>query len=118
MKLLFDQNISHRVVKKVIATFPNALSIKEVGLYEADDRTIWDFAKSNNFIIVTQDDDFNNFVNVWGFPPKVIWIKTGNLSNATLVSILITRKNEIQQFIDNQEVGLLEIYQFQILKNE
>jgi len=112
MKLLFDQNISHRVVNKITADFPGARSVKEEGLYEADDRTIWNFAKHNEFIIITQDDDFNNFCSVWGYPPKVIWLKTGNLSNAALSHILISRKTQIQHFVDNPEAGLMEIYQF------
>jgi hypothetical protein len=54
---LFDQNISHRILQYLPAEL-HAATIKSEGLINASDRTIWDFALKNEFIIVTQDSDF------------------------------------------------------------
>ncbi len=58
MKLLFDQNISFRILKKIEAEFPDAQQIKRLGLENASDTDIWEYAKNNHFTIVSFDSDF------------------------------------------------------------
>lgn len=53
MKLLFDQNISYRIVAKIEAFFPLARHISQVGLANANDVDIWLFAKNEGCVIVT-----------------------------------------------------------------
>lgn len=71
---------------------------------------IWNFARDNGFIIVTNNEDFLNFSNVKGFPPKIILLRTDNQSNNFLVSVLIKHKEDIQSFAASEEYGLLAIY--------
>ncbi len=52
MKLLFDQNISFRLIKQISDVFPQAKQVKEVGLADHSDSEIWEFARENNFNIV------------------------------------------------------------------
>ena len=59
MRLLFDQNISFRIMKVLHEKFSGSTHVKKEGLINASDKQIWDFAKSNEFTIVTQDSDFN-----------------------------------------------------------
>jgi len=40
---------------------------------------VWQYAKDNNFIIVTKDSDFYDLSLVQGSPPKVIWLQSGNV---------------------------------------
>ncbi len=118
MKLLFDQNISFRVVRKIIHEFPLATSVWDVGLYEEDDIPIWKYAKENDFTIVTQDNDFDNMYNLWGHPPKIIMIKTGNVSNVDLAKLLISRKDRIERFVKNTDIlraGRLEINHIEVV---
>lgn len=79
MKLLFDQNISHRILKFLTPGFSNCTSIKDEGLINYNDKKIWDFAKVNDFSIVTLDLDFNDLNSLFGYPPKIIWLRTKNL---------------------------------------
>lgn len=58
MKLLFDQNLSRKLVTRLADIFPNASHVQLQGLAEKTDTEIWDFAKLNDFCIVTQDADF------------------------------------------------------------
>ena len=37
MKLLFDQNLSHRLVGQLAAEFPDSAHVRDVGLAAADD---------------------------------------------------------------------------------
>lgn len=110
MKFLFDQNISYRVVNLLKTEFDVCLSVKDVGLFESNDMEIWKYCRDNGLTVVTQDDDFEKLYLLMGFPPKIIWVRTGNLPNAELAGILSTKKDIILEFIENPEAGILEIY--------
>jgi predicted nuclease of predicted toxin-antitoxin system len=118
MKLLFDQNISFRVVRKIIQDFPLAISVWDVGLYEEDDIPIWKYTKENEYTIVTKDNDFDNMYGLWGHPSKIIMIRTGNVSNVDLAKLLISRKDRIERFVSNADIhraGRLEINHIEVL---
>jgi predicted nuclease of predicted toxin-antitoxin system len=115
MKILFDQNISHRVISKISDAFPEIrqiIHVKDVGLFEANDFIIWEYAKNNDYCIITQDDDFTKLYLLKGYPPKIIWLRAGNVSNDVIAETLIDRKKWIIQFLieDKSSIGLLEIY--------
>lgn len=106
MKFLFDQNISHKILKFIPSQFSASSTVKKEGLLNATDREIWDFAKKNGYIIVTNDSDFNL---LYGFPPKIIWIRTGNLATQNLASLLIGNSKEIIKFNADEDYGCFEI---------
>lgn len=110
MRYLFDQNISHRILKLIPSTYAESTSVKKAGLLNASDREIWEFAKNNRYIIVTQDSDFNYLNSLLGFPPKIIWIRTGNLKTHSIVNILLNNSDEIQKFLHDSNHGCLEIF--------
>jgi predicted nuclease of predicted toxin-antitoxin system len=107
MNLLLDENISYRAVKKLSVAYPHISHVKMYNLSKNDDKEIWEFAKKENYTIVTNDADFNDFSVVWGFPPKIIWLRTGNTSTDSIVNLLIDRKNEIESFLANKKMGIL-----------
>ena len=109
MRLLLDQNISHKVIQYLPDQFKGSTSVKKEGLINLPDKEIWEFAKENDFIIVTQDSDFNNLNSLYGFPPKVIWIRTGNLKKMEIVNVLIDYTKDIEGFLTNENYGCLEI---------
>ncbi|MGH9426785.1 MAG: DUF5615 family PIN-like protein, partial [Terriglobia bacterium] len=51
MKLLFDQNLSHKLTRRLADLFPDSTHVREVGLKEADDPVVWDHAKQQSFMI-------------------------------------------------------------------
>jgi len=110
MKLLFDENISYRVVKK-LEPITECLHVSRSGLkMPAKDTQIWDFAKKNNYIIVTFDEDFEDLSNLYGFPPKVILVRMGNSSTQELVEKFTLKLAEIKQFYVSEIYGLLEVF--------
>lgn len=80
MKLLFDQNLSHRLIRAVADVYPDCEHVRNVGLKNAPDTEVWNYAKSNGFTIVSKDSDFHQRSLLLGYPPKVIWVKLGNCS--------------------------------------
>jgi len=109
MKLLFDQNISHRILKYLSEDYFGSSTVKAERLIDHSDKLIWEFAKKSNYTIVTQDSDFNDLNLLHGFPPKIIWIRTGNLQTETLANLLNTHSAEVQEFFNNPNFGCFEI---------
>lgn len=109
MKLLFDENISFKLCKKLKDIYPDSSHVRFLHLENTDDFEIWRFAKEHEYIIVTQDSDFNDFGLLKGFPPYVIWIKSGNSSIDELEGILRKHSIRIRDFIENQSLGIIEI---------
>ncbi len=112
MKLLFDQNISYRITKKLDNSFPECQHISDCGLLNCDDSEIWEYAKKNSYSIVTFDADFYDISVINGHPPKIIWIRRGNLSTTEVAALITHYKNTIKKFIekeDENDVSCLEI---------
>lgn len=55
MKLLLDENLSHRVLSKIADLYPGSSHVKDHNLIQADDEAVWTYAKLNDFIIVSKD---------------------------------------------------------------
>jgi predicted nuclease of predicted toxin-antitoxin system len=110
MKLLFDHNLSPRLVDIFADIYPNSQHIFVLGLEQADDRRVWEYAQQTGFIVVTRDADFNELSVLRGFPPKVIWIRRGNCSTNQIEEILRSHLEDIQTFEKNPNLGVLTLY--------
>lgn len=112
MKLLFDQNISFRIERKLNINFEFSKHVSSVGLKDADDIQIWNYAKKESFVIVTFDADFYDISMINGCPPKIIWLRNGNLTTNQVIDILNDKLLIIRNFIENQdkrEIACLEL---------
>jgi len=112
MKLLFDQNISFRLISKVKHLHPDAIQVREAGLENLKDIEIWQYAKQNGYTIVTFDADFYEISLLKGHPPKILWLRTGNTSTDNLVRLIEENYELISEFILNdtfKDIGCLEI---------
>lgn len=110
MRFLFDQNISHRILNLIPEKYSGSTSVKKESLIDSSDKEIWEYAKLNDYIIVTQDSDFNNLNSLYGFPPKIVWIRTGNMKTQDIANMLIANADEIQKFLDDKNYGCFEIF--------
>ena len=75
MKLLFDQNVSPRLVADLSDMYPGSVHVRDVGLARANDAAIWSYARDHGLTIVSKDSDFHQVSFLRGPPPKVIWIR-------------------------------------------
>lgn len=73
MKLLFDHNLSPRLVSRPADRYPDASHTSLAGLDRATDIAVWLYAQAHAYTIVTKDADFSDASVLRGFPPKVIW---------------------------------------------
>lgn len=110
MKLLFNHNLSPRLINLLADFYPNSQHVFLLGMDQANDRQIWDYATQNNFTIVTRDSDYNDLSLILGFPPKVIWIRRGNCSTQEIRQILQSAKDMIQRLEQDTSIGVLTLY--------
>ncbi len=107
MKLLFDENLSHKLSLLVAASFPNSRHIRELGLKGQTDEQIWDYAKANGFTIISKDKDFYQRALLYGTPPKFIWLRLGNCTRDDLLSPIRRREQAILVFESSPESVLI-----------
>jgi len=108
-KLLFDNNISHRVLPRIADIFSDTTHVMLENLDESSDEKVWYFARTNNYTIVTKDSDFNDLAIYKGTPPKIIWIKLGNCKVIDIENILRKNVDAIKIFLDESNSAILEI---------
>jgi predicted nuclease of predicted toxin-antitoxin system len=109
MKLLFDENLSSRLCGRLEGLFPGSAQVRLVGLGEADDRTIWDYAAAHGFAVVSLDVDFAERAALIGPPPKVIWLRCGNQPTDIIEQLLREHIAVIKAF-EFDDAACLEIY--------
>jgi predicted nuclease of predicted toxin-antitoxin system len=83
VKLLFDHNVSPRLVRRLVDLHPDASHVSVLGLDTASDAEVWERARAEGYTIVTKDSDFADLAVLRGAPPKVIWVRLGKLHDAT-----------------------------------
>jgi predicted nuclease of predicted toxin-antitoxin system len=110
MKLLFDHNLSPRLVTALADLYPNSQHVFPLQMDQEDDRLIWNYAIQHEYTIVTRDSDYNDLSLIRGFPPKVIWVRRGNCSTATIEQILRSATIDIQRFNQNPDLGILTLH--------
>lgn len=98
MKLLLDANLSDRIVNRIIDLYPDSEQVKSLGFTNTNDGIIWEYAKANDFVIVSKDSDFYYRSLLYGHPPKFIYLRIGNSPTSKIVQILRDNFDIITQF--------------------
>jgi predicted nuclease of predicted toxin-antitoxin system len=106
MKLLFDENLSHRLVQSLADVYPGSAHPRACGLRGASDDEIWRYARENGFVIVSKDSDFSQRSALLGGPPGVIWLRVGNCTTSRAEFVLRNAVKRLQAF-ENENGGCL-----------
>jgi predicted nuclease of predicted toxin-antitoxin system len=109
MKLLFDQNLSFKLCHQLADLFPESFHVRLVGLDRANDRALWEFAKNNNYTLVSLDADLADLAALLGPPPRLIWLRCGNQRTGVIENLLRAHREAIAAFEGSSAV-CLEIY--------
>lgn len=107
MKLLFDENLSPRLVGLLADLYPGSLHVHQCGLGSADDIAIWEYAKANGLTIVSKDSDFQERAILAGSPPKVVWLRTSNRPSEDVAKVLRTAFPAVLRFVDDDHETFL-----------
>lgn len=108
--LLFDHNLSPKLLYRLASLYPGSSHVSLVGLDTADDRTVWEYARRHDYIIVTKDADYSELLLLYGFPPKIIWIRRGNCSTSTIEMLLRNNFEAIETMSDDPGTGVITLF--------
>lgn len=107
MRLLFDENLSYRLVNALDDLYPGSVHVRDLDLLGASDNDLWKLAAESGYIIVSKDTDFFQRSIAYGGPPLTIWLRVGNASTATIEAVLRASHLLIRRFSEDAEAALL-----------
>lgn len=109
MKLLFDENLSARLVALLQAEFPGSAHVEHLLGRGSGDSEVWERARVNGFMIASKDNDFRQRAFLLGPPPKVVWLSVGNAGTDAIATLLKARAGDLDRFGANPEEALMVI---------
>ena len=107
MKLLFDENLSVRLVNLLAVDFPGSAQVEQEIGRSRPDADVWQHAMTNEYAIVSKDNDFRQRAFLSGPPPKVVWLDIGNAGTERIAELLRSRAAEMNQFGESTQEALL-----------
>jgi len=107
VRLLFDQNLSPKLVGRLADLFPGSAHVVTLGLDCADDGLIWEHARDQGYAIVTKDADYSSISVVKGSPPKVVWLLIGNCTTAQVEDLFRAHHASLEAFDQDPATGIL-----------
>lgn len=109
MKLLFDENLSRRLVERLAASFPGSTHVDDLHLRGRPDSEVRKAAADQAALLVTKDSDFLELSLLHGAPPKVVWLRVGNAGTEAIAELLLRNKSRLELFATNDSEALLEL---------
>ena len=110
MKLLFDHNLSPVLVNRLQDLYPGSEHVYLLSLDQVPDTEVWEYARRENFLIVTKDDDFSDLCLLRGFPPKIIWIRRGNCKTLDIEAMLRNHYPDVKKLNGDEAAGVLTLF--------
>ena len=106
MRLLFDHNLSPRLIRLLADVYPECSHVQDLGMDKASDSEVWNYAAEHEYTIVSKDADRSL---VRGAPPKVVWIRLGNCSVSDTADLLRERFIAVERFHAKEEAAFLAL---------
>jgi predicted nuclease of predicted toxin-antitoxin system len=108
MRLLVDAQLppalAHWLGDHGLAATP----VRQLGLRNSDDGSIWNFATAGDWTVVTKDEDFVARCVGDSAAPSVVWLRIGNCTNRVLFAWLEPLLPEIKKRLNEGE-KLIEV---------
>lgn len=109
MKLLFDQNLSPRLMQRLADLYPGSEHVSRISLDYAAVAAVWDYARDNGYTIVTKDVDLSDMSILLGFPPRILWLRLGNCSTQMIETALRLDHDAVLALNTDPESGVLAL---------
>ena len=109
MKFRLDENLSPRLVNRLGQLFPGLAHVGQFGLKRSDDILIFEWAKANEFGMITTDADFVALPQRLGWPPKIIHLEQCDHPLRVIEDLLRRSAVRITEFAKDDRFGLLAL---------
>ena len=104
IRILIDENLPPTLAAKLDCPCLHATALGE----QPTDKFLWDYGRREGWTLLTKDADFFEQLVLEGAPPKVIWLRTGNLRRSDLESLLTRIWPQIAAL--HEVVDLIEVH--------
>lgn len=108
MRFIIDAQLPAGLARALTDLGYPSVAVRDIGLRESEDETIWAYATDHKMIIITKDEDFADRVLRTPSGPAIVWLRLGNCSNRTLCERLLPLMPDIIDRI-NQGDRLIEV---------
>ena len=109
MKLLFDHNLSHKLVARLADLYAASTQTRLLNFGRTGDSELWFYSRTHGYVLVTKDRDIAELAVLRGAPPKVVWLRIGNCSVAAVESALRRNYQKIHELVADPDRVVLEI---------
>jgi predicted nuclease of predicted toxin-antitoxin system len=89
VKFIIDAQLPPALARALRESGHDAQAVREIGLREAEDSLIWDYAQANQAVVITKDEDFAERRMSSQTSPVIVWLRIGNTSNRALLAWLL-----------------------------
>ena len=103
MSLLFEANLSPRLIARLSSLFPGCMHVREIGLERSNDREVCQWAADNDHTLVTTDADLVEQTPA----PKLIHLERGDFRFRVIEALLRDHATSIRNFENDPAAGLL-----------
>lgn len=98
MKFLLDENLSPRLINRLDELFPGMAHVGQFDLKRSDDIVIFEWARANEFGVITTDADFVSLARRLGWPPKIIHLEQCDHPLRVIEDLLTGVRHETDHF--------------------
>ncbi len=109
MRLLFDENLSFRLVRELADVYADSVHVRDVGLLGGVDQAVWAYAAQQGLLLTSKDTDFYQRSMVLRAPLKVVWLRVGNVSTAAVAALLRQRYVTVRRFYEDPDTTFLPL---------
>ena len=109
MRLLFDQNLSPKLVERLADIFPDSGHVASFGLERATDEEVFAHALREGYAVVSKDSDFAEMAQLRRGSPKVVWLRLGNRSTREIEAVLRDHHQRLAELERSPEFIVLEL---------
>jgi predicted nuclease of predicted toxin-antitoxin system len=103
MRFLIDENLPSAEILNLTGDFVHA---RDLGS-RLTDSELWDHAREHRLVLVTKDADFSYRLALYGSPPKVVWIRFGNMRLRDMITLLRRAWPAVQRHVPEAELILV-----------
>lgn len=112
MRLLIDENLPVTLADLLPVESFHATAFGT----NPSDQELWRAAREHDLVILTRDTDFFDRLMIEGPPPKVVWVRLGNLRRRELEITLVEMWSTIEGLLVSADLveihrGVIETFQ-------
>ena len=85
MRFLVDNQLPSALARFLSSIGLEAVHVLDLGLSQSKDAELWSFAAENDFVLISKDHDFLDFLGRTAPRGRLIWVRVGNCRRQALL---------------------------------